>query len=158
MSDAAPPVPVPSDEATRARIVTAARQWIGTPYHHQASHLQVGADCLGLVRGIYRTLHGAEPELPPPYSPDWAEARSEETLLAAARRHLIEILPATATGSDVLAFRWRQGLPAKHLAVLTAPDRFIHASEGHPVVEVRLTPRWRRRIAAAFAFPSAPPR
>lgn len=142
---------------TRTSIIAIARTWIGTPYHHQASSRGVGTDCLGLVRGIYRDLYDIEPELPPPYSTDWAEARCEETLLDACRRHLREIPPCDVSTGDVLAFRWRQGLPAKHLAILVTPDRFVHAAEGAPVAEVSLSPWWRRRIAAAFAFPPLPP-
>jgi cell wall-associated NlpC family hydrolase len=72
-------------------IVAVARSWLGTPYHHQATLKGVGCDCLGLVRGVYADLCGHAPEEPPPYSPDWAEARGCETLIEAARRHLIEI-------------------------------------------------------------------
>ncbi|MFY8139958.1 MAG: peptidase P60, partial [Caulobacter sp.] len=57
----------------RARIVAAARGWLGTPYRHQASVKGVGCDCLGLVRGVWRELYGQEPETAPPYRPDWAE-------------------------------------------------------------------------------------
>ena len=78
---------------TRAAIVEAARGWIGTPYRHQASLKGVGADCLGLLRGVWRETLGAEPEAVPGYSPDWAEALGQETLLCAARRHLREIAP-----------------------------------------------------------------
>ena len=74
-------------------IVAVARSWLGTPYHHQAALKDVGCDCLGLVRGIYADVCGHAPEKPPPYSPDWAEARGRETLIVAARRHLIEIAP-----------------------------------------------------------------
>ncbi len=49
-------------------IVDAARAWIGTPYRHQASLRGVGCDCLGLLRGVWREVMGAEPEMPPPYS------------------------------------------------------------------------------------------
>ena len=38
----------------------AARAWLGTPYRHQASVKGVGADCLGLVRGLWREVAGAE--------------------------------------------------------------------------------------------------
>src|SRR5215207_7343246 len=38
---------------TREQIVAAARGWIGTPYHHQASVKGVGCDCLGLIRGLW---------------------------------------------------------------------------------------------------------
>ena len=50
---------------SRTRIIAEARAWIGTPYRHQASLQGVGCDCLGLVRGVWRALHGAEPEATP---------------------------------------------------------------------------------------------
>ena len=56
----------------RRDVIHAARGWIGTPYHHQASARGVGTDCLGLLRGVWRELHGHEPEPPPPYARDWA--------------------------------------------------------------------------------------
>jgi hypothetical protein len=40
----------------RARALTAARSWLGTPYRHQASVKAQGADCLGLVRGVWREV------------------------------------------------------------------------------------------------------
>ena len=79
---------MPHELHIRADIVAEARAWIGTPYRHQASLAGVGADCLGLVRGVWRGLNGRDAEAPPPYSRDWAEALGEETLIAAADRHL----------------------------------------------------------------------
>jgi NlpC/P60 family putative phage cell wall peptidase len=135
-------------------VVAEARSWIGTGYRHQASLKGVGCDCLGLIRGVWRALHGDEPELTPAYAPDWAEATGEERLAAAARRHLVEIEPAEANPGDVLLFRWRPHLPAKHAAILTASDRMIHAYDGAAVAEVHFVPFWRRRIAFAFRFPA----
>ena len=40
--------------AAAAAVVAAARRWLGTPYRHQASVRGEGADCLGLVRGVWR--------------------------------------------------------------------------------------------------------
>src|SRR5690625_1163036 len=74
-----------------ARVVAAARRWIGTAYLHQGSCLGVGCDCLGLVRGVWREVMGAEPERPPAYTPDWAEATGEERMLAAAARYLVPV-------------------------------------------------------------------
>ncbi len=37
-------------------LVTAARGWIGTPYIHQASLKDIGCDCLGLLRGVWREV------------------------------------------------------------------------------------------------------
>lgn len=140
-------------------IIAAARSWIGTPYHHQASVKGVGCDCLGLLRGIYAGLYGSPAETPPPYSRDLAEATCTETLIEAARRHLIEIAPGDdlAPGCAVI-FRLRPGAMAKHCAIVTVINpggngRMIHAFEGGPVCEVSLSLWWRRRIAAAFTWP-----
>ncbi|HWW12917.1 MAG TPA: peptidase P60, partial [Brevundimonas sp.] len=51
-------------------MLAAARSWLGTPYRHQASMKGQGADCLGLVRGVWREVVGAEPEATPAYVPD----------------------------------------------------------------------------------------
>jgi len=143
---AAPPV-------TRTRVVTCARQWLGTPYHHQASCMGVGADCLGLVRGVFADLYGVLPEAAPPYTRDWAEALETETLLEAATRHLVRTVKQAPETGDVIVFRHRRDLPAKHIAIATGPQSFIHAMEGHPVSEPALVPWWQRRIAAIFEFP-----
>jgi NlpC/P60 family putative phage cell wall peptidase len=147
--------PEPAGPMSDARfdIVSIARTWLGTPYHYQASLRGVGTDCIGLVRGIYRELHGREPEAVPPYTRDWAEATGEETLISAARRHLIEIGPNAVAPGDVLVFRYRSRAVAKHAAILTTPATMIHAIEGAPVSEVAYSPWWRRHLAAAFRFP-----
>jgi len=138
----------------RQRIVSEARRWLGTPYVHQASCRGAGCDCLGLIRGVWRGLHGAEPEAPPPYSPDWAERQAEETMLAAAARHLLrKPLDAPIEPGDVLLFRYRPHLPAKHAGIATGAEAMIHAQEKAGVVEVPLTGWWHRRLAAVFAFP-----
>lgn len=138
---------------TRAGIVAEARAWIGTPYRHQASLKGAGCDCLGLVRGVWRALYGDEPETVPPYAPDWAEAARSETLAQAALRHLEAIDLAAFAEGDVLLFRWRTGLAAKHAAIVTAPASMVHAHDGAAVAEVAIAPWWRRRLAFAFRFP-----
>jgi NlpC/P60 family putative phage cell wall peptidase len=163
---------------TRTHIVSLARSWLGTPYHHQASLRGAGCDCIGLVRGIWRELYGREAEALPAYTRDWAEGSGRETLIEAARRHLIEVPPCDAQPGGVLIFRWRRGTLAKHCAILSAPAvpplpacgeragvrgshrqipigsaTMIHALEGAPVSEVAFSPWWRRHLAAAFQFP-----
>jgi NlpC/P60 family putative phage cell wall peptidase len=137
----------------QARVIAAARGWIGTPYRHQASLRGVGCDCLGLLRGVWREAVGPEPEPTPAYPVDWVAQGSEERLHAAAARHLREIAPAEAGPGRVLLFRWRPHLPAMHCGVLTAPGRLIHAHEGACVAEVPLAGAWARRVSHAFAFP-----
>ncbi|MCA0940639.1 NlpC/P60 family protein [Salipiger pacificus] len=139
------------------RIVAAARGWIGTPYLHQASVKGAGCDCLGLLRGVWREVIGAEPEVVPPYSRDWSEPQGDEALLRAALRHLHPKPLDNAAPGDVLLFRMREGAVAKHLGIEAQAGfgaRFIHAYSGHGVIESALSAPWRRRLAARFAFPT----
>ncbi len=138
---------------TRAAIVAEARAWIGTPYLHRASVKGQGADCLGLVRGVWRALVGPEPEPLPPYAPDWAEAGRRETLADTAFRRLVPVPLEEMRPGDVLLFRFRAHLPAKHAAFLSDAGRMIHAYDGASVCEGHFAPWWRRRLAYAFAFP-----
>lgn len=143
------------DAAPREAVLKITRQWIDTPYRHQASKRGVGTDCLGLIRGIWRSLYGTgDPEGMPNYTPDWAEEQGEETLLAAARRWLVET--TSPQPGDVLLFRLRSGVPCKHVGVLASPDTVIHAYWGRAVVESWLAPFWSRRIAYSFSFPPKP--
>jgi NlpC/P60 family putative phage cell wall peptidase len=139
---------------TRTRIVAEARAFIGTPYRHQASLKGVGCDCLGLVRGVWRAVYGDEPESTPAYTRDWAEAGGIEQLAQAAMRHLVRRDdPRSFAPGDVLLFRYRDRFPAKHAAIVTAPDLMVHAHDGAAVAEVAIAPWWRRRLAYAFSFP-----
>ena len=137
----------------RERIVASARRWIGTPYRHQASLIGVGCDCLGLVRGVWRDVIGPEPERAPAYTSDWAEATRREPLLEAGQRWFEPVDIGAFQAGDVLVFRWREGVAAKHLGIATSPVAMAHAHEGACVCEVTIAPAWRRRIVAAFAFP-----
>lgn len=138
-------------------VVAIARTWIGTPYMHQASVQGVGADCLGLIRGIWRQLYGDEPETAPAYTADWGECSAQELLMEGACRNLVRCnADSCFAAGDVLLFRMRPMAIAKHLGVLTevgAAKSFVHAYSGHGVVESPLSAPWQGRIAGRFRFP-----
>ena len=145
--------------AAPSAVLAIARAWIGTPYLHQASVQGVGADCLGLARGIWRSLHGGEPFDVPPYSRDWGEAGSREVLLEAASTFLIEIPLAEAGPGALILFRMGTSVPAKHCGVLGASvtrPSLIHAYDRTGVVEEPFSSSWARRAAFAFLFPATP--
>lgn len=139
--------------ADPVRVVAAARSWLGTPYHDLASLRGVGCDCLGLARGVWREVVGDEPFPNPPYSRDWGETGPVKVLAEGARRMTPEIDPADAGPGTLLLFRMRPRAIANHVGILTSRDRFIHAYERLGVIEQRLMPTWRQRIAFAFLFP-----
>lgn len=116
-----------------------------------------GSDCLGLVRGVWREVVGDEPEVLPPYSPDWAEVGERETLLEAAGRWLRPVPIGEMRVGDVLLFRMSAGCAVKHCAILShagPPElRMIHAYWGRAVVESWMGPWWTKRLAAVFRFP-----
>jgi len=121
--------------------VALATGWLGTPYRHRASVPGAGADCLG--------------ELPPPYSPSWAEAGAGEPLHDALLRHLT---PAQAPADgQVLLFRLAPRARAKHLGIQCEGGRaFIHACPRAGVIRAPLSAPWARRIVARFNFPPLP--
>ncbi len=131
-------------------VVKAARGWIGTPYHHQQSAKDVGTDCLGLVRGVWREMCGAETEAVPHYSSSW-KTGGEDVLLKALRRHME---PVYGIGyGRVLAFRFRPSSPVQHVAISTSATTMIHAYHERAAFEVEITRSWMKRLAACFEFP-----
>lgn len=139
-----------------AQAVAIARAWKGTPYVHQSATKDAGCDCLGLIRGVWRQLNGAEPQVIPAYSMDWSEPQGQEALWQAATRHLVAKPKDQAAPGDVLLFRMRQGSVAKHLGLQaqTGPQAsFVHAYYRRGVIESPLSAPWARRIVARFEFP-----
>ena len=138
-------------------VADIARQWIGTPYVHQASQKGVGSDCLGLVYGIWRELYREEPISIPPYSRDWGEAGGGDYLLDAVSQIFDRVtLRRSIFPGQVLVFRMRRGSIAKHLGVVGQGDpqaTFIHSHTGRGVHETALSSPWRQRIAGRFTFP-----
>jgi NlpC/P60 family putative phage cell wall peptidase len=134
-------------------VAAEALTWVGTLYRYQGRSKGVGCDCIGLVLGVWRAVYGASPEVPGAYAPDWAEAGGGERLLAGVRQHFIEKPQGEMAAGDLLVFRWRAHLPAKHAGILVGQDRFVHAYEGTAVSLSGLVPQWRKRITGVFSFP-----
>ncbi|HEY5237244.1 MAG TPA: NlpC/P60 family protein [Rhizomicrobium sp.] len=139
--------------ATDTEIVRAARGWIGTPYLHQASLKGAGCDCLGLLRGVWRELEGAEPRAIPAYSPDWAEATGEETLYAGVAQHTHEIPREEISPGDVALFCMVSRGPAKHCGIVAEKNgrrTLIHARQNKRVSEEPFSAFWKSKLAYAF--------
>lgn len=138
----------------RARIVTEARTWLGTPYHYRAAVKGAGCDCIGLVNALRAWWTGEPMEEMPAYSPDFAVSTDHDALLEAGRRLLVPRPVGTELTGDVVAFRWKRTQSIAHAGVLASNDRLIHADMRSGVCEVSVQ-SWRRagKLAAVFAFP-----
>lgn len=146
--------PCDDDLAFRARIVLSALDWRGTPYRHQASARGEGADCLGLVRGVWRDVLGNEPADIPPYTASWLS--DDGSLENAADRFLVRQSPGEPEAGEVLLFKMAKFKPPRHCGIFLGGGRFLHAYDGRAVVASWLSRFWRERLAARYAFPSPP--
>lgn len=132
-------------------IVACARAWIGTPYVHQASLKGAGCDCLGLLIGVWREIHGGALEAIPPYQADWDHTGEE--LRDGLARHLTAIDPAEIAPGDIALFRMVPRAAARHCAIVGSRDgalTLIHARQNKRVGEEPFTPFWRQKLAYAF--------
>ena len=142
-----------------ALVLREARRWLGTPWHHQASRCGAGTDCLGLVRGIWRALYGREPYGLPDY-PRTVPAGSSEVILELAGRYMVPMpqprRQIAARPGQLLVFRMHRDFPARHLAILSEPQRMIHALSNRAVTETAFSLWWQKRCVAVYAFPPLP--
>jgi NlpC/P60 family putative phage cell wall peptidase len=109
----------------RARIVAAARAWLGTPYHHAADVKGAGVDCAMLLVRVFCDLKLVEPFDPRPYTKDWMLHRGEERFLGFLLARSIAV--ASPEAGDVVIFR--VGRCFAHGAIVTRADplTIIHA-------------------------------
>lgn len=141
------------------RVYCEACRWIGTRYVHRASLRGAGADCFGLVRGVWRALVGAEPWEVPAYAPGWADEGDPERFRVALGTWFPSRQSSAVATGDVVLFRIAPGRVAKHLGILGTTARgvvFVHAHPRHGVIASPLSAPWARRVVAGFVFPSAP--
>ncbi len=136
-------------------MVIAARAWLGTPYRHRASTLGAGCDCLGLLRGVWRTLYGGEPVAVPTYRADWRGEGHSAALREAAERFLL-VETGSPNAGQVVLFRLGGMAEPRHCGIMISTTRFVHAQEHLGVVEANLTPGWASRISGLYRFPDAP--
>lgn len=132
------------------RIVAIARQYIGTPYHHQARVPGVGIDCVGVLVCVARELGVIAQDAD--YGAYARNARDDE-LLRILDAHLERLpSPEMAEAGDVLTFvigKWPH-----HVAIKTGPDTLLHSYMGiGRVVETQIGNNWQQRIIAAHRIP-----
>jgi len=108
----------------RAAVVTEARSWLRTPYHHAARVKGAGVDCAMLPRAVYYAA-GLIPDFTMErYPPDWHRHRDEERYLQIVARFAREVPEPTGPGDFVL---YKFGRCFAHGAVIVGWPQIIHA-------------------------------
>jgi NlpC/P60 family putative phage cell wall peptidase len=133
---------------TGVQIVDAARDWIGTPWHHDARMKGAGVDCVGLPICVFQGL-GVPVEDVRGYSLD----RDGYALMRdVAARYGEEVTGDIAAG-DLLLFRSR--MIVNHMGIATGPGGMVHAWNSPTVMAVAEHPldrAWLSRIAAVYRY------
>jgi len=138
---------------TRAQIVNAARQWLETPFHHQARLKGVGVDCVGLVIGVARELGLIASDFDVTGYPRSPNGR---TLLAIADQHMTPIDQAAMQPGDVVVVSFDRD--PQHLGIVGDYRHgglsIIHAaSQAGRVIETRLMYSPAMQFCAAYMLP-----
>ncbi len=119
-----------SHEVERAKVVTEALTWLGTPYHHHARVKGAGVDCgMFIAEVLERT--GVLPHLEPgAYDTDWHLHRGEEKYLNMVSEHARKV--DQPQPGDIAMFRY--GRCASHGAIVVQWPEVIHSYYGLGVV------------------------
>ena len=115
---------IPQEEReARLRVVRRAKEWLGTPYHHQGRVLGAGVDCGMLLLEVYESL-GLLPHIDPrPYPHDWHLHRGEQVYLGWVEKYARPVT-VPLPGDLVL---YRMGLCLSHGAIVIDWPTVIHS-------------------------------
>lgn len=131
---------------TRAQIVSEARTWLGTPFHHQGRVKGCGVDCAGVVAGVGRALGLTD------FDTVCYGRQPDPLLMGSILRKYLEPKPISqAQPGDVLWMAFDRD--PQHVAIVTDIG-ILHATSAiGKVVEHSLDATWRVRARACFGWP-----
>ena len=137
--------------ATRAEVIAAAREWLGTRWHHQGRLKGVGVDCAGLVIGVAHQLNLATFDIS-----NYDRVPDGNQLASICHAQMSRINAADLAPGDVMLMRFT-GEP-QHLAFVGdypgGELSIIHAyAFARKVIETRLDDVWKSRVVEAFVLP-----
>jgi NlpC/P60 family putative phage cell wall peptidase len=141
----------------RNDIVTQARTWKGTRFHHQARLKGVGCDCLGLGVGVAQELDLRDAQDRPLTiydEADYSKAPNGEYLTAKLDA-LFPSVPFEEMAAGDLALFLIDGNP-QHLAILSDFEGglgMIHCyAQARGVVEHRLDDEWKSKLVKVYRW------
>jgi cell wall-associated NlpC family hydrolase len=132
-------------------IVTTARKWLGTPFHHQGRVPNVGLDCVGLVIQVAKELNLSNFD-----TTNYSAIPDGKVLKSLCEQEMIEVPYINAQYGDVLLFKF--GERPQHLGIigdyLYGGFSIIHAyAVAGKVVETRLDDFWIQKLISCYRLP-----
>ena len=131
-------------------LLAEGREWLGTPWRHQASAKGVGADCIGFIAGVASACGSTEAArfLSTPEWRRYGREPSPEFMFSVCDELMDRIPIADARVGDVLVFTC--GKHPMHFG-LVAGETMLHSwLVARRVVEHRIDDDWRSRIVRAY--------
>ena len=142
---------------TPSSIIKEGREWINTPYHHQAMVKCVGVDCVGFIVGV--GLNTGALILTKQQIKEYAgygRLPNPNKMGRVMRRYLNPLPNREPVVGDIAWLEWRAGLPM-HLALvgeLNGTATLLHAlGDVGKVVEHTLSKQWEERIVSFWRYP-----
>ncbi len=124
-------------------MIAAARQCIGTPFHHQGRAPGAGLDCIGLIVVVLQAAG-----IPVQDRTDYSRRPDGKSLIAALEQHGAKCVNDIHAG-DILVFRYDH--QPQHVALATGSDSMIHSfAPAGAVVETIIGDYWKRRLVGIY--------
>lgn len=107
----------------RQAIITEAKTWLGTRYHHAAAIKGAGVDCAQILIEVYSAVGLADKPDVGYYPSDWMLHRSEERYLGWVEKYCKQV--AVPQMGDIVLFKF--GRCFSHSGIVTTWPEIIHA-------------------------------
>jgi len=136
------------------QIVDKAREYVGTPFHHQGRLKGVGVDCVGLIICVSKELGlGLEKYDNTNYSRSPSSTALFDVI---AKTNLVELPSLDIQLGDILVFFLNPRTRAPQHIAFFSDIGMIHTYEkAKKVSEHSFTKKWRESLLTVFRFPQA---
>jgi cell wall-associated NlpC family hydrolase len=146
--------------ATRAQIIAKAREFIGTPFQHQARIKSKGVDCVGVVLCVGEELgvvcQDGRPLLGNQYT-DYGMQPAGTRVLEICIERLVRKNIAEMKPGDIVCMR--TPTDPTHVGIITSYGGVLYIVHAYDSPSFKmckehiLDEKWRRRIVGVFEFP-----
>lgn len=129
-------------------IVLIAREWIGTPFHHQGRVKGQGCDCIGLIIGVFAEIGAPAGEVD---IADYSMIPDGKFLQQKLSEYLEQVSFSKIVAGDILLFRFDKN--PQHLAFYSGDGTIIHSYlSARKVVENQLDELWMERLVGCYRY------